>query len=340
MNSLVRCGLVVGALWAWSGAAWAQSDATRAAARDLGAEGVEDYQAGNYSAASQKLGRAFEILRAPTLGLWSARALAKEGKLVEASERYLAVTRLDAGTGDVKVQQQAKAEAASEREALQPRIPSLTIDVKGAGSELALTLDGAPLAPALLGVRQPANPGRHVVEAREAGKVTKKEVTLAEGQRAQVTLDMKTAVVADPGESAPASAPTEPAAPADAPPPEPAAPPSGDSDALAKPGLPAGFWAGVALAGVGVAVGGVTAGLAASKKSDLGCSNDVCPSTARSDVDSHNGLLTVSTVGFVAAGVGAATAAVFLLTRPSAPKQARRITPWVGVGSAGVVGTF
>ena len=54
---------------AWQAPALAQSDAARAAARDLGAEGVESYQAGNYAAASQQLGRAFEILRVPTLGL-------------------------------------------------------------------------------------------------------------------------------------------------------------------------------------------------------------------------------------------------------------------------------
>jgi hypothetical protein len=119
-------GLVRSGLWVWAAlclpaAAWGQSDATRGAARDLGADGVEDYQAGKYGEASEKLGRAFEILRVPSLGLWSARALAKEGKLVEASERYLDVSRLDATKGDTAVQKQAQAEAASEREALQPR---------------------------------------------------------------------------------------------------------------------------------------------------------------------------------------------------------------------------
>src|SRR5689334_3893827 len=102
--------------------ALAQSDSARAGARDLGPGGVEAYQGGNYTLATDKLGRAFEILRVPSLGLWSARALAKSGKLVEASERYLVVTRLDA-SGDIAVQNQAKAEAATEREALLPKIP-------------------------------------------------------------------------------------------------------------------------------------------------------------------------------------------------------------------------
>src|SRR5688572_30759640 len=89
-------------------------DATRAAARDLGMAGVEAYQAGSYPAASEKLDKAYRTLRAPSLGLWSARALAKLGKLIEASERYLEVTRLDVASGDVAVQKQAQIDAAAE----------------------------------------------------------------------------------------------------------------------------------------------------------------------------------------------------------------------------------
>src|SRR5688572_21582724 len=110
--------VVLGSALAWPVQAFGQSDTTRAAARDLGAEGVEAFQAGNFQAASDKLARAYEILRVPSLGLWSARALAKVGKLVEASERYLDVTRLDASKGDTAVQRQAQTDAAVEREAL------------------------------------------------------------------------------------------------------------------------------------------------------------------------------------------------------------------------------
>jgi hypothetical protein len=312
-----------------------QSDATRAAARDLGAEGVEDFQAGNFQPASAKLTRAFEILRVPSLGLWSARALAKVGKLVEASERYLDVTRLDASKGDTAVQRQAQTDAAVEREALLPRIAGLTLEVKGAeAGDVSLTLDGAPVLPALIGVRQPANPGKHVAEARQGGRAVREEVTLAEGQRLSLTLDFAnaTAAPADPSAGPASGSQDQPASskPTDAAP---------VADARPRK-VPAGVWVGVAIAGVGLATGGVTAVLASQKKSDLDCPNDRCAPSQSDEVDSHNQLLTLSTVGFVAAGVGLATAGVFWFTRPKEPERAGHVTPWLGLGSAGLRGTF
>src|SRR5690606_14260666 len=99
----------------WSAPAYgAEADSTtRAAARKLGTSGVEAYQAGDYQGASEKLERAYATLKVPTLGLWSARALIKLNRWVEAAERLLAVTRLDA-SGDVQVQQAARAEAEQE----------------------------------------------------------------------------------------------------------------------------------------------------------------------------------------------------------------------------------
>ena len=311
--------------------ALAQSDATRAAARDLGAEGVDDYQSGNFGPATEKLGRAFEILRVPSLGLWSARALAKTGRLVEASERYLQVTRLDAGSGDRAVQKQAQLDAATEREALQARIPSLTIEVKGGSSQVSVTLDGAPLLPALVGVKQPANPGKHVAEAREGGRVVRREATLAEAQKLTLTLDFAKATAAPAAEAPAQTAPSQQGAP----PPLPEAPP----ERAAGTKVPAGVWVGLAIAGAGAITGGVTAGLAAAKKSDLDCPNDRCQPSQQSDVDAHNRFLTISTIGFIAAGVGVATAGVFWFTKPNQPERAG-VTPWVGFGSAGVRGAF
>src|SRR4051812_29141942 len=77
-------------------------DATRAAARKLGYVGVQAYDAKDYATATDKLEKAFRLYQAPSLGLWSARALVKSGKLVEAQERYLKVTRLPVADGDVE----------------------------------------------------------------------------------------------------------------------------------------------------------------------------------------------------------------------------------------------
>ena len=62
--------------------AWGQGsdEAARAAARLLGTSGVEAFQNGQYAAATESLEKAYQVLRAPSLGLWSARALAKDGQ--------------------------------------------------------------------------------------------------------------------------------------------------------------------------------------------------------------------------------------------------------------------
>src|SRR6516164_5582103 len=106
--------------------------ANRALARQLGNAGVDAFQAGDFVAASEKLEKAYAILKAPSLGLWSARALKAIGKHIEASERYLEVTRLDAAGGDVSVQRKAQLDASLELDALRPKIPSLSIRLQGA----------------------------------------------------------------------------------------------------------------------------------------------------------------------------------------------------------------
>jgi hypothetical protein len=313
----------------------AQNDAARGAARQLGSEGVEAYQAGDYKTANDKLSRAFQVVPAPTLGLWSARALVKVGKLVEASERYLEVARLDASRGEAAVQKQAQVDAARERDELLPRIPSLTISVTGGQGEVVVSVDGEPLQSALLGVRQPANPGSHVLEARDGTRALRKEVSVAEGRELKVELDLATgrALANAAGGDTAAARPTtgSPAAPGSELPAD---------QAQAKSGLPVGFWVGVAVGGVGLVAGGVGAGLGASKKSELDCADDRCPSSKQDGVDATNRWLTVSTVGFIVAGVGTAAAVTFALTAPKAPPQAGRVETWLGLGSAGVRGSF
>ena len=63
------------------------SDAERSVARDLGNEGIDLCEKGKYRAALQRLERAYAVLKTPTLALWLARALEKNGKLVEAAAR-------------------------------------------------------------------------------------------------------------------------------------------------------------------------------------------------------------------------------------------------------------
>jgi hypothetical protein len=342
----LRCALVASCLAFASNvpAAFAQTadDATRAAARSLGYEGIGDFQAGNFAVAADKLDRAYRALRVPSLGLWSARSLEKMGKLVAAAERYLEVQRLDPGSGaSVDVQQQAQADAKTEHAALVPRIPNIVIQVEGAAlEEVAVTVNGVPVPGSLLGIKRPVDPGSVALEAEHGGRRVNETATLREGELKTVTLRF-----------AAASAVESPAVPVAALAASPAAPPAPNAanqptDAAASSGSSLRTIGFVTLAagGVGVVTGAVTGLLAKSRKDSIeGCEDTRCPPSATDDVESYNQLRTVSSVAFIGGGVLAATGIVLVLTAPSAkPASSARtspllaLSPWLGPGTAGV----
>jgi hypothetical protein len=145
--------------------------------------------------ASEQLERAYAVLRVPSIGLWSARALARNGKLVEASERYLELARLELGEGDQKVQQRALEDAAQELAELSKRVPSITIAVEGAkANEVTLGLDGAALSSAIVNEARPVNPGRHVVTGSRGSEQVQTAMQVKEGDHAQTSLAFHAAV--------------------------------------------------------------------------------------------------------------------------------------------------
>jgi hypothetical protein len=168
----------------------AQSDdASRATARDLATAGVEAYQRGRADEASSKLEKAYRILRVPSIGLWSARALVKQGKLVQASERYREVVRLDASVGDSSVQKAAQADAARELDELTPRLPRVVVRLQGASAEdVTIEVDGVALASVLVGESRPVDPGTHRFEAKRGSDVASASATVQEGEATEVLL--------------------------------------------------------------------------------------------------------------------------------------------------------
>ncbi len=309
-----------------SGAVAAQEreSATRSAARSLGTSGVEAYEDGRYEQASDELEKAYTILRAPSLGLWSARALVKRKLLVQAAERYLETTGLQVPTGDAAIQKKAIEEAKSELAALGPTIPVLKVRVLGAPlSEVQVSVDGSPVAAALLGSGRLVNPGSHEVLGVRGEQRVRATATLAEGQTRELELRF-----ADAGANTapPREREREPSAAALAP--TPAATRSAPLDAPAASGKSARrTWAVVALGagGAGLAVGGVTGFLAMSKREELddtGKCTDGCPTSLTADVNQLNTYRTVSTVAFIAGGVLAAAGITLWVTAPS-PKGAQ-----------------
>jgi hypothetical protein len=305
-----------------AGTAGAQKvdDATRGAARTLGNDGVKAYQANDYTTALEKFDKAYKLVKAPSVGLWSARALVRLGRLVEASERYLEVTRLTVSGGDEAVQRQAQADARTELDALGPRIPSIVIVIEGAApSEVTVNVQGADVAPELVGERRPANPGHVVVIGRRGEEEVRAEASLAEGE--QKTLRLAFKPIRE-GAGTPAAATQQPAPPA--------------SEYKGKPGSTQRLlgWISVGVGGAGLAVGGVFGSMAMSTQSELDesgeCVDEKCAPSQQDAVDKLGTQRTISSVGFIAGGVLAATGIVLVVTAPKGdtrPQASLRITP-------------
>lgn len=300
--------------------AHAQADeaTTRASARQLGTAGVEAYQAGAYAKASEKLEKAFRILKVPTLGLWSARALKATGNYIQAAERYLEVTRLEVTGGDVAVQKRAMVDAATELESLRPKIPNLTIELKGAApGDVSVKLDGVEVSPDLVGEPQPVNPGPHSIAVSRGGEQVTAQISLSEGDSKTSVLELKpTATGAAGGRAAGPDAPSSPA-------PDSEASSGTDSAPRAKASTTRTLaWVSLGVGGAGLALGGVTGILALGKRKSIdaseNCMGDQCFPAEQPLADSYNSLRTWSSVGFIAGGALAATGVVLLLAGPSA----------------------
>lgn len=297
----------------------AQTSSERVVARNLGYSGIEAYQAGLYAIASERLEKAYGVLHVPSLGLWAARALAKQGRLLEAADRYAEVTQLEISSGDEAVQRKAIADAQVELEQTRAQLPGVIIRIKGGSpSDATLRIDGRLVPLQLVGEVTPLNPGKHSVELKASGKTSSQLVDVGVGEKKEVSFD-----VGRPSSSPPSSVPV-PAAPA----------PAARTTNHGSWHKPAGF-AALGVGAAGVVVGAITGAMVLSKRSTLdkdpGCADRSCPRTLSSDVSSYNTLRVVSTTAFIAGGVLAATGITLLLTSPKRETQTALIVSPVSV---------
>lgn len=309
-------------------AADAVDDASRGTARKLGYQGVAAYQAGDYRTASEKLEKAYGVLRVPSLGLWSARALVKLGKWVEASERYTQVGQLGASTGNEAVQKKALADAESELALLTPKIPSVLVRLEGAlPADVQLQIDGVPIAQELLGEARPVNPGAHKIQGQRGTEQAVVELVLAEAEQKPAVLRFQSVVAAAPPvDSSPSSAPAS----------------ESSQPGLGQQRLFALIAGGVGVVGIGV---GTVFGFKSKANHDEAakyCTGSVCTDErgASAGNDAH-AAGNVSTVAMIIGGLGLAGAAVLWFTAPhSSPQASARLGVGVGLGSLQVKGQF
>lgn len=311
-------------------------------AREVAKQGLLAYDAGRYDQAVEMLNKAYQVVHVPTLALGIARAYAKLGKLVAASEMYLEASRIPKDPSWMATQDEAVRDAQKERGELMPRIPRLKILVDGARvDDVELTVDGTKMPAALIGSEQLLDPGAHKLEAHRGKEVVTRTVTLSESERREETLlFVGTDTAAEP-----------PAAPKGAPGTAPISAPGSHRDAhhdARRKGSTQRLmgWLGVGVGGATIAFGGVTGFLALSKRSSLrdtgDCSSDTrhCTDAHASEVDSFNTYRDLSTVGFVVGGVLAATGVTLLLTAPKPEAQVGLVGLWVGPNGVAIQGGF
>lgn len=303
----------------------ADEAADTATARALGTEGFVLADAGRCDEAIERLGRAERLHHAPTTATRLAECEIDTGKLVAGTERLQRVIRevLPASAHPAFAAAQARARDVLERTI--SRVPTLrlTVTTPRPRPRLFITIDGEPTTDAIVDADRRIDPGTHeIVVSADGHRPQRTQVVIAEGETKPVAVELAPLPVRG-GERPPES--TAPA------------PPAKRSNAPAV--------ALFAIGGLGLAAGVAGAINVATKSYALenACSDFVCPQESDRDIRDAKTWATVSTVGFVTAGLGIAGGILWLVTGSSGgprPTNKASVRPNLGLGSLGLNGVF
>ncbi len=305
-------------------------------ARSLGEQGQVALDAKKFAEAERLFSAAAALYPvAPTLPLGAARAMAGQGKLIQARETYNKIVRdSDKVQGGPAAFKAAVESARTESEIIAPKIGSVTVVVEGP-KEAKVALDDGQIPAAAWGLPRPIDPGTHRLIATLAGyKPAEITFTVLDGAKVDQKLvlvkdDAGGAVVvggAGNGGNGQAGGNADPG--------------SGGSGASGSSRKTAGYVVG-GIGVVGIGIGALTGLVAISDKNKLekSCTNGKCPSTQQSAVNSYNTMGTLSTLGFVVGGLALAGGIVLIVTAPKDPKAAF-VSPYLAPGEAGLTGRF
>lgn len=167
----------------------------KAAARAAYQEGVELQSQSNHAEALARFQYAQRIYDAPTHHLHIAQCLVATGKLVEAQESYETLTHREIAPDAPLPFKDAVETGKRELAELQPRIPTLRVEVRPAPStlkNLSLQINGTPQPNEVIGIARPINPGTYRITATAWGIAASKpvEVTLKESDARSVEVKL------------------------------------------------------------------------------------------------------------------------------------------------------
>lgn len=290
----VAVAALLAALSAGRAAAAEPSAAEKETSRDLYAQGIQALAAADYLKAERACRTAYELVVAPTGALCWARALEGLGKLVEARDAYLSAAHYPARPDEPPVFTSARDDARKAADAIEAKIPTLLLLVSGPPQDAPLhaSLDGHPLNADAVRLPLKTNPGPHRLDVGAAGFADQSmQVTLSVGEQRRIGVRLRPALMAT---VAHASHPSR---------------------------LP--LYAAWGAGGAGLLVGSIAGLLAFSSASTAKsfCSSDTnCSPGAQPNIDAAKRWATVSDVGFVVGGLGAALGVTLLLV--SEPSRA------------------
>ncbi len=287
-------------------------DPVRLRARAIAYAAIEAYAAKDFETASAQLEQSFQLVPLPSLGLWSARALVKLGRWVEADERYRVVGALVVAPSDPLIQQAAQREAAAEREELQRRIPSISIGLRGAtADEVIVVLDGVRLESGALNEIHRLNPGQHSLTGVHHSTRSELIFQLEEGNQKRVWLNFQP-------DLAQAAAPLVPTQA-----------PAGGEEAVngTRVMLRKAAWVSLAASGVCLLGGSLAYMIGRRQYSDFE-RLDLCVTggCSQADVDAYNASRSLSLSGLVAGGVLGAVGLGLVIATPSEHTKKRSVS--------------
>lgn len=319
------------AVFSLAAPARADEAADTATARALGVDGVTLADAGKCKEAIEKLARAEKLHHAPTTATRLGECEIETGKIVLGTERLQRVIREPLAPNAHPAFAAAVARAQRALDLALPRVATLRISVAAPqNAKVTIMIDGEPISDAVLDSGRRIDPGMHTIEARADGFLAISSATaLGDGETKSVVLELHP----DPNARTITPVVPEPTTEQRAPEPK-------------RSKVPAIVAFGVGAIGLGV---GLYASSVVEDKSAVlrsGCdANRVCPSNLQPELDRAKKWATVSTAGFIGAGVGVATGIVLLFasgatTSSAGPKANVRVHPTVGAGSIGLDGVF
>jgi hypothetical protein len=297
----------------------AASLATPAAAQPLPAErifreGREAVARGDIETGCAKFAESVALVRAPGPMLNLADCEERKGRLVSAARLW------KEGVDLLEPRDPRRAPAQERAVALDKRLPRIRVIVTPVVDGAEIAIDGTALPPAEASAPHPVDPGDHEVSAKAGDRSGRVKVSIAEGERKDVSVPL-----------APAQGPTAPA-------------PATKATTSPPPALrTAGFVAGgVGLLGLGAF--GVTAvliqGQRAVLKDECNAQKQCTPEGLQA-VESGKVLTPINTAALIVGAVGVTAGITLILVSPS-PKDATKPTVALRPGplSASLVGTF